>query len=619
MRNTLLQNTLRRTALGALAATALASSPIARAVSVGSADVSLVQRHVETLASEGMEGRLTGTPGERRAGDYIVRTLKGMGAEPLPATSGYRLPFTFTAGVKDAGSTVSLRDMRTGEAQRWSGATSVQAIGFSETARVSGPVVFAGYGLSVPESASVGYDSYVGLDVTDKIVVALRYFPEDAEPEARAVLARYAALRYKALAARDRGAKALVIVAGPRSPNAGRTIPIRFDNAAASSGVVAVSVGADVVEALFTAVPDRQVADVQRRLDTGNPHVAGFSLPDIELTIDVKVAHETRTGFNIVGYLPSSDAAVSSESYVLLGAHYDHLGRGVSANSLAREDEAGEIHHGADDNASGVAAVLGAGQYLARMPRTQGIALGFWSGEEMGLLGSADFATRSPTGLENVAAYLNLDMVGRMRDNGLTVQGVGTSDVWRELLSAINQQSGFALTLQDDPYVPTDLMSFYQAGVPGLSLFTGSHADYHRPTDVPARINFKDLARVAEFSALVAGRIANLEAVPAYVKVERATPAGGRVAIRVFTGTIPDYTAADARGLPLSGVTGGGPADKAGLRQGDIIVEFAGRDIANIYDYTYALETVKAGEPVTVVFLRDGQRQETTLTPEARR
>ena len=605
---------------GLLVAMTLASSLVARAVSsVGPADVARLEGHVATLASERMEGRLTGTPGERLAGDYLISVLKAIGAGPLPDAPGYRLPFRFTAGVKDAGSTISLRDVRTGAVQRWRGAASVQAIGFSETARVTGAVVFAGYGLSVPESAQVSYDSYAGLDVTDKIVVVLRYYPEDAEPETRSVLSRYAALRYKALAARDRGAKALVVIAGPRSPNAGRTIPMRFDNAAASSGVVTLSAGADVMDALFAAVPDRRVADVQRSLDSGNPHVPGFELPNVELTVDVKVARETRTGFNIVGYLPPSSGAAGTEPYVLLGAHYDHLGRGANASSLARQNEASEVHPGADDNASGVAAVLEAGRQLAGMRRSRGITLGFWSGEEMGLLGSSDFVTRSPAMLDDVAAYINLDMVGRMRGNALTVQGVGTSGIWRELLGEINGQSRFDLDLQDDPYVPTDLMSFYQAGVPGLSFFTGSHPDYHRPSDVAAQVNFTDLARVAEFGALLAGRIANLDVGPAYVKVERTTPAGGRVAIRAFTGTIPDYTAADATGLPLSGVTVGGPADKAGLERGDVIVEFAGRDVSNIYDYMYALEGVKVGEPVTVVFLRDGARQETTLTPEARR
>ena len=173
--------------------------------------------------------------------------------------------------------------------------------------------------------------------------------------------------------------------------------------------------------------------------------------------------------------------------------------------------------------------------------------------------------------------------------------------------------------LQQDPYQPTDVASFNLAGVPCLNFFTGTHTDYHRPSDTADKINYEDLDRIVEFAANIAARVGELEQPPLFTKVEQAAEAGaGRAGVRVFTGTIPDYSS-EVKGLLLSGVIGGGPAEAAGLQKGDIVVEIAGQTITNIYDYTYALEILKIGEPAKVVYTRSGERKETTLTPGARK
>ena len=382
---------------------------------------------------------------------------------------------------------------------------------------------------------------------------------------------------------------------------------------------MAASISGEVADAIFEHVPDTTLEEAQAALDTGNPHVAGFEIPGIELTLDVKVNREARTGYSVVGYLPPRpvSGAVAPKPYIMLGAHYDHLGRGGHGNSLAKKEEAGQIHYGADDNASGVAAVLVAGAQLSEMSRARGVVLALWSGEELGLLGSADFVKQQPIPMDQVAAYVNFDMVGRMRDGKLTVQAVGTSEIWPELVEETNTAFGFNLSLMSDPYLPTDIMSINQASIPSLGFFTGSHESYHRPTDVPSTINFDDLDRIAQFAARVGEQIANMPEPPGFIKVDQAVQPGGRTTLRIFTGTIPDY-ATEVDGLLLSGVIGGGPADRAGLRKGDVIVELAGQKIANIYDYMYALDALKVGEPADVVLLRDGERQETILVPEAR-
>ncbi len=571
---------------------------------------------VTALSSERLEGRLAGSEGERRAAEILIAESKRIGAAPLPGRSDYRFPFEFTAGSRDGGSSLVVSaDKRE---HRFAGNDVVQALSFTDNGTVSGPVVFAGYGLVVPETQGFSYDSYAGLDVTDKVVVVLQYFPEDASADVKSVLARYSGLRYKAMAARQRGARALVVVSGPRSPNAGRTVPMTFDTALAGSGIVAISVNGDAGAALFAA-SGRTLEEAQRALDTGNPHAAGFELTGITATVTGQVQRERRTAYNILAYLPATEPVAASKPWVALGAHYDHLGRGDQGNSLASGSDSGRIHAGADDNASGSTAVLGAAARLAAPPRRRHVLLAFWSAEEIGLVGSSAFAQAPPFPIDRLAAYLNFDMVGRMRDNRLSVQATGSSPTWPRLVEQVNVIAGFDLQIQPDPYLPTDSATFNQADVPTLSFFTGSHAEYHKPTDTAATIAYDDLDRVAAFGAAIARRIANADEPPAFARVERpAANAGGRSGIRLFTGTIPDYST-ETKGLLLGGVVAGGPAEQAGLQAGDVIIEIGGRSIANIYDYTYALDVLKVDQPVAVVYLRKGERRQTTLTPTARR
>jgi hypothetical protein len=561
-----------------------------------------------------MEGRMTGSPGEALAAAHIEAALKALGARPLPGRESLQIPFEFTAGSRDAGSTVTLAGGEAGP-RTFQGEAAVLALSFSDAGRVEGPVVFAGYGLSVPDGQEPAYDSYAALDVEGKVVVVLRYSPENASEELRTALTRYSGLRYKALQARERGAAALVVVTGPLSPNAGRTVEMSFDAALADSGIVAASVGGDVAAALFE---QRDLERIQRELDSGNPHVAGFEVPDRTLTLDVRIERERRTGRNVVGWLPPSAGPSSSRPWVVAGAHYDHLGRGGHGNSLARKHEASQIHRGADDNASGVAALLEAGRRLAAAERASPIALAFWSGEELGLLGSAEFLAAAAIPPEQIAAYVNLDMVGRLRNDRLSLQGAGSSSVWAGLIERTNVTVGLDVHPQQDPWLPTDATSFYRARVPTLSLFTGGHEDYHRPTDTADKINYEGLERVAGFVTSLVSRLAALDERPAYVRVERRPEAAGsRDTVRAYTGTIPDY-ATEVEGLRLSGVIAGGPADLAGLTEGDVIVELGGRKITNIYDYTYALDAVKIGEPIAVVFVRGGERRQCEITPTAR-
>jgi len=242
-----------------------------------------------------------------------------------------------------------------------------------------------------------------------------------------------------------------------------------------------------------------------------------------------------------------------------------------------------------------------------------------WSGEEIGLIGSSFFVEHPVVPLSKIAAYVNFDMVGRLNDNKLMLQGAGSSTAWRRLAEKRNVAAGFNLVLQDDPYLPTDVTPFYPKQVPVLNFFTGSHEDYHRPTDTAERLNYEGMERIAQMArGMIADLVKNPER-PEYAKVQQSAPGpGSRDNLRAYLGTIPDYTA-EVAGVKLSGVRGGSPAEKSGLKGGDVIVGFGGQKIANIYDYTYALDATKIGQPVALEIVRDGKQQTLTVTPEARK
>ncbi len=581
-----------------------------------------LEHEVRWLADDKRDGRMTGSAGARAAGDWLADYFQKAGLKSFG--KDYALPFEFTSGERVLPDKTHCEIALDGKAASKAALNDdFRPLAFSENGDVQGQVVFAGYGLVVPEgNGGAPYNSYDGLDVKDKIVLLLRYVPEGVEPPRRAHLNRYAGLRYKAMLAREHGAKAVLVVTGPNSPNAGELLPLTNDGTAAGSGIIAASISAKLAEALL-APGGRTLKQLQSSLDDENPHAEhGFLLPKVNVKLACDVEHIKKKGRDIVGYLPAAPG--SGDEYVLVGAHYDHLGHGGNT-SLDRAGEENKIHPGADDNASGVAWVMEMAGALARERAghpdkfKRGVIFACWSGEEIGLIGSAAFCEHPPVPLNKVIAYLNADMVGRMRDNKLTVQGVGSSHAWRRLLEKRNVAAGFNLALQDDPYLPTDVTSLYVKNVPVLNFFTGAHEDYHRPTDTADKLNYDGLARIAKFADQIVLDLAQTAQRPDLAKVERSGPiAGGRETLRTYLGTIPDYTT-EVKGVKLSGVRSNGPAEKAGVKGGDVIVEFAGQKIANIYDYTYALDAVKIGKPVKMIVERNGQRMTLTVTPEARK
>jgi Tol biopolymer transport system component len=581
-----------------------------------------LRHEVEWLTNPARDGRMTGTAGAKAAAGWLADYFREAGLQSF--SENFAMPFQFNAGERVLAEKTRL-EITTGASRplRAKLDQDFQPLPFSESGEAKGEVVFAGYGLVAPGDHGAGYDSYAGLDVKGKIVLILRYVPENVEPARRAQLNRYSGLRYKAMLARERGAKAVLVATGPNSPHAGELVPLTSDFTNSASGIIAASINGKTADALL-APSGYTLKSLQTALDSENPHVkTTFTLAKAKATLACGVERLKKNDGNVVAYIPPAQGSGDDE-YVVVGAHYDHLGHGGSS-SLDRAGEENKVHPGADDNASGVAWVMEMAVTLAKKRAEhpeefrRGIIFACWSGEEIGLIGSTAFCEHPPVPLDKVVAYVNADMVGRMRDNKLSLQGVGSSHAWRRFIEKRNVAAGFNIALQDDPYLPTDVTSFYTKNVPVLNFFTGGHEDYHRPTDTADKLNYKDLARVTKLTRDIVLDIAQSAERPDLAKVERsALEGGGREMLRTYLGTIPDYTT-EVKGVKLAGVRGGSPAEKAGLRGGDVIVEFAGQKITNIYDYTYALDAAKIGKATRMVIERDGKRVSISVTPEARK
>ncbi len=573
---------------------------------------------VAYLASPKLEGRMTGSAGAQLAADFIAEQFAKAGLAPRGQSNTFFQSFDFNAGVRVLTNQNRLQLDFSSPAAVLGVApeTHFRPLAFTSNGTVFGEVMFVGYGLSVPGKAGEGYDSYAGLNVSNKIILALRYVPEGVDAKRRQELNRYAGLRYKAMLARERGAKAILFVTGPNSPNAGELVALTSDSASGGSGIIAASITTNVVAPMFAAAR-RDLKSLQTQLDKEDPHAeGGFILSNVTVSLTTVVEHIRKHDRNVLGVFPGSFQP--SSEFILVGAHYDHLGFGESG-AMLRAGEENKIHFGADDNASGTALILELVRQLSGASHLQrGIIFALWSGEEIGVLGSSYFADHSPVPLSNIVACINFDMVGRLRENKLMLQGVGSSTAWRRFIEKRNVTAGFNLVLQDDPYLPTDVTAFYPRGMPVVSFFTGSHEDYHRPTDTAEKVNYDGMERITRFARALVLDVANATQRLDYVKVTSSERSGSRENLRAYLGTIPDY-ATEVQGVKLSGVRGGSPAEKAGLQSGDVIVEFAGQKIANIYDYTYALDAVKIGQAIEIVVMRGAQRVSIKATPEARK
>ncbi len=598
-----------------------------------------MKQHVTYLASDELEGRLTGTEGEKLATQYVADVFQKLGLQPMGDKDTWFENFDFTAGValgKD--NSLLFHDLRLTGFSSYTIDKDWRPLSFSQIGKVADAgVIFAGYGIETPENAMDGdgkkiepYSSYAHLDVKDKWVLVMRYQPENIDQNRKNELTRYSSLRLKVLTARQKGARGLIVCSGPNSKVVEQLVPMSFDASLASSGIAAISVTDTVADALLKFA-GKNLKELQDKLD-GGELMGGIECKGVELGANISIEQEKKIGRNVLGVLPAGTEMNGHIAPLIVCAHVDHLGRNGGSNSRAKGDDVKKIHHGADDNASGVAGVLEIAQWLADLKKQgkltlkRDIIFAAWSGEELGLLGSNHFVedfAKMFKGDANAklgglfAACLNMDMIGRFNKT-LVLQGVGSSSVWPKEIEQRNAVTGLPVTTQNDAHLPTDSTTFYLRGIPTLNAFTGAHEDYHMPSDTADKIDYEHASQIAKLMGLITRSLATADAAPDYIAMEAPKNQGARTGLRVYLGTIPDYAQGDIKGLKLSGVSPVGPAAKAGVKAGDIIIKLGGKDIQNIYDYTYVMGDLKIGVETEITVLREAKSMEIKITPGSR-
>jgi Zn-dependent M28 family amino/carboxypeptidase len=567
-----------------------------------SADPKRYLDDIKTLTTPAMEGRGDGTPGLTRAAALIEQRFRALGLQPAGKNS-YFQPFTVITGAR-------LKEGNRLEILNGAGKKDLKLnqdfvpFSFSSSGEIGGPLVFAGYGASAEE---FGYDDYAHVDVNGKIVVLLRYEPAGfSEKSGHAGLTEHSQLITKAINARNHGAKAVLVINGKLGEGE-EDLLTRFGSVSGpeNAGILFVQVKNAVAQAWFAAA-GKSLADAQNQINaSSNP--SSFDFPDnVHVSLKVNIESTRASVNNVLAYLPGK-----TDEYIIIGAHYDHLGRGYF-DSLA-PSQIGQIHPGADDNASGTAGVLELARLLAPMKGQlqRGILFASFAGEELGLLGSAEWVKEPTFPLDKAVAMLNMDMIGRIKDDKVYIGGTGTAATFKSLLEEEKNKSAFKIEYSASGYAASDHTSFVAKKIPVLFFFSGLHADYHKPSDTWEKINAPAAARLLDFIDEVALKLDSAVERTAFVTVVDDQAAGhassgGGGGYGPYFGSIPDF-GQEENGVKFSDVRPGSPAAKAGFKAGDVLVQFGDKPIKNLYDFTDALRRSKVGDVVAVKVLRGGK------------
>jgi Zn-dependent M28 family amino/carboxypeptidase len=608
-----------------------------------------LQKHVSYLASDALTGRRTGTQGANEAARYIAAEFGRLGLRPAGAKAkswrpmdvmtAFQQSFPYVAGVElGKGNELRIGTLTLRPGDEWT------PLGFSSNGKLNGQIAFVGFGLTASE---LKHDDYSSGLAKDRIAIALQGTPDGDNPHGQ--FARLEGVRWKAVAARNAGAKALIVIARQENFKDEALARLTYDNSGGEAGLPVLVISRQAADQIFklssTTLSLMESGVAQR--------TAGTRILTGDLSLTTDIVRKESPAYNVIGVLEGSDPLLKNET-IIIGAHYDHLGRGGEGSLAANSTE---IHHGADDNASGTAGMLELARILTtQRPRPKRtIVFMAFSGEEEGLLGSNYYVNHPLRPLANTVAMINMDMIGRMKDRKLIVGGMGTAKEWRGIIDSynlsgntaptlrltvtpgtpaltmpvttsansitmtnVNSKKSFDVTFQEDGYGPSDHSSFYSKQIPVLFFWTGTHNDYHKPSDTFDKINFADEARILMLVARIVRDIDKAEKGPTYTVAKSDAPAGRSTGFRVYLGTIPNYSDSND-GLLIDGVRDDSPAAKAGLKAGDKITKIGTRDIKNVYDYTYALGEMKAGEEYVVEVMRAGEKLTLKIKPEARK
>jgi hypothetical protein len=555
-----------------------------------------IKLHISYLASDELKGRDSGTEEIKEAADYISNEFKKSGLKPIFNRS-YFQEFQFIKTIK-LGENNSLEFFVNDDEIIPKLNDDFITAPFSGNTKINGKLAFTGFGISAPD---LKYDDYEGIDVNGKIVIVFRNTPEPNIPHSE--FDNYSPLRKKASVARDNGALGIIFV-NPYDTNktSDDLVELVYDIGGTMPDFAVVSIKRNVIENIFKSEGKDLKEICDKIIVTKTP--SSFELKNSSASLSTEIKEVEATSWNVGGYLEGNDPSLKNE-WLIIGAHFDHLGMGGEGSLYRGKDP--QIHNGADDNASGTTGVLELAEKFSSQKDKikRNIAFFTFSGEELGLLGSNYLVNNMPFPVEDGIAMINMDMIGRLKDSSLIVYGTGTSSEWKDLLNKDNQY-GFKLTFNDEGFGPSDHSSFYSKKIPVLFFFTGTHEDYHKPSDDTEKINFSGEKNILDYVYNIAMDIDNATERPDYLLVEKKE--GQQMFVRkVYVGTVPDF-ASNVDGYKISGVSEGSPAQTAGLQGGDIIISFGGKKISNIYDFTYALGDFVPGDVVDVIVKR-GEEQ----------
>ncbi len=536
-----------------------------------SPSVDSVRATVYYLASDMCEGRFTGSKGERRARDYIKRKLKKYGYKPKEQR--------FKALIKlkaDKGSYLKFGR------KKYSLGKDFLPLSFSSEGKVRGKVVFVGWGIS--DSL---YDEYEGINVKGKIVAMFRYTKEDTSGKYDI----YAEIPTKLRIAREKGAKGVILINPPDYEDKLRPIRAREYQ---SSGIPAIMITRKVAKEILNT----DIDSLYEYLKKGRLSFETNS--EVEFRVKFKRIYSKTA--NVYAILKGK-----RNKWIILGAHYDHLGWGGPGSGSTKPDTVA-IHHGADDNASGVSLVLEAARVLSKGKPDVGYIFVFFSGEELGLLGSKEFVKKLPVPKESVIVYLNFDMVGRLRDSAFSVLGAASGEGLGSLIEDVVNKYGFKIALGQGAVGPSDHTSFYLKGIPVAFFFTGTHQDYHKPSDTPDKINYNGIISILKIALEIAESL-ETRGYLKYVKVKESFRGRRTAKLKVKLGIIPAY-GVPVEGVKVDGIVPGGVAEMSGIMAGDVIISIGGKSIKNLYDYMNVMSKYKPGDSTVVVVKRSGEEVE---------
>ncbi|MBI4876923.1 MAG: M28 family peptidase [Acidobacteria bacterium] len=560
--------------------------------------------HVKRLASDEFKGRGTGTPELERAAGYLAGEFRKLRLKPADGKD-YLQPFRVTTNAR-LGKNNRMEAVRNGDRRPLAFQRDFQPFNFSSTDLVSGGVVFAGYGITARE---YNYDDYAGVEVKGKFVIVLRHEPQEFDDKsafAGRALTEHAQFASKASNAKAHGAAGVLLVNDLANHTGEDDAFEKFARTVGpnNAGIPFVQLKAELA-ASWLAAAGKNLKEISAAIDK-YLQPQSFALPEsLRVQVQADIQRDLKTVHNVAAFLPGE-----SDEYVVIGAHYDHLGLGEQFSMAP--SQAGTPHPGADDNASGTAGVLELARYFSAQPKAKrGILFLCFAGEELGLLGSSFYVGSPQIPIDKAVAMINLDMIGRIRDGKVWAGGVATGSTLKALLEETIPKHALKVDYTDQAgYGSSDHTSFTARQVPVLFFFSGLHADYHKPSDTWDKIDAGQASELLRLVADLSSRLANGAERPRFVRVTPKGPpagmTGGGSGSGAWFGSVPDFTELP-NGFRFSDVREGSPAALAGLKAGDILFEFDGKPIQNLYDFTYALRARKPGEQVTVKVRRGEQ------------